>query len=168
MHQNGQYGLASHWHHFVTFNHVETTPYLLNENEYLVAIVGKVHIRPAAVYPWEVQQESDTRDVTIVADQVKALFQKSKEEDKPFFLTVGFHDPHRDWTRGGFGSDQEYNPRISKSHYKLEDVEIPSFINDSPGACFELAEYHNSIHRLDLVSYVDILPTILDYTGHPE
>jgi N-sulfoglucosamine sulfohydrolase len=107
-------------------------------------------------------------------------------------------------------------------------VEIPGFLNDSPGARLELAEYYNSIHRLDqgvgfvlnaladsglasstlviflsdngppfmnskttlydsgvqlplvikhperepavssaMVSYIDVLPTILDFVGHP-
>jgi N-sulfoglucosamine sulfohydrolase len=227
-HQNGQYGLASHRHHFVTFDHIETAPLLLNQKGYLTGIIGKVHVGPAAVYPWEVRQESDTRDVAIIADQANGFFQKSKADDRPFFLTIGYHDPHRDRTRGGFGNYHGYDSRVKKGNYKAEDVEIPPFINDSPGARFELAEYYNSIHRLDqgvgmvlnyltdaglaestlvifisdngppfinskttlydagvrlplviaqpgikaavspnMVSYVDILPTILDYVGHP-
>ncbi|KAJ9490081.1 hypothetical protein VN97_g3177 [Penicillium thymicola] len=227
-HQNGQYGLASHRHHFVTFDHVETAPQLLNQSGYRTGILGKIHVGPAPVYPWGVAQESETRDVAVVADQANEFFQESVADKRPFFLTIGFHDPHRDRTRGGFGNDQEYDPRIAKGTYTSDAVEIPSFINDSPGARFELAEYYNSIHRLDqgigfvlkaledaglaestlvifisdngppfinskttlfdagvrlpliikhpkiqpavnsdMVSYVDILPTLLDYVGHP-
>jgi N-sulfoglucosamine sulfohydrolase len=227
-HQNGQYGLASHRHHFVTFDHVETAPQLLNDSGYRTGILGKIHVGPATVYPWEVQKESETRDVAVISDQARDFFQESQADNRPFFLTIGFHDPHRDRTRGGFGNDQVYDSRIQKGNYKPDDVEIPPFINDSPGTRFELSEYYNSIHRLDqgvgfvldalekaglakstlvifisdngppfinskttlfdagvhlpliirhpnikpsvnsdMVSYIDILPTLLDYVGHP-
>lgn len=227
-HQNGQYGLASHRHHFVTFDHVDTAPKLLNQSGYRTGILGKIHVGPTSVYPWEIQRESDTRDVAIIADQANEFFSQSQEDERPFFLTIGFHDPHRDRTRGGFGNDQEYDYRIVPGQYTPDGVNIPPFISDTPGTRFELAEYYNSIHRLDqgvgfvleyltnsgladstlviftsdngppfinskttlydagvclpliirhpdlppsvspnMVSYVDILPTILDFAGHP-
>lgn len=226
-HQNGQYGLASHRHHFVTFDHVETAPKLLNEVGYRTGILGKIHVGPENVYPWQERQESVTRDVAVIADQARTFFQQSQTDNRSFFLTVGYHDPHRDRTRGGFGNDEEYDSRITKGQYKTEEVEVPGFISDTPGTRFELAEYYNSIHRLDqgvgfvlqaltdsgmadstlvifmsdngppfinskttlydagvrlpliirqpgikpavspnMTSYVDILPTVLDYVGH--
>ncbi|KAJ5697900.1 hypothetical protein N7488_011584 [Penicillium malachiteum] len=227
-HQNGQYGLASHRHHFVTFNEVETLPLLLNQSGHRTGILGKIHVGPDPVYPWEVRRESDTRDVSVIGDQAKQFFEESLEDPRPFSLTIGFIDPHRDRTRGGFGNTDSFDPRVTKGQYTPENVEVPPFITDTPGARYELSEYYNSIHRLDqgvgfvlkvlqdtgladstlvifisdngppfinskttlfdagvrlpliirnphvapavsnnMVSYVDILPTILDYVGHP-
>ncbi|KAJ5657048.1 hypothetical protein N7507_008998 [Penicillium longicatenatum] len=227
-HQNGQYGLASHRHHFVTFDHVETLPHLLNQSGYQTGILGKIHVGPSNVYPWKERKESVTRDVAVIADQARSFLHDVKQSHQPFSLTVGFHDPHRDQTRGGFGNDAEYDSRITKGNYNAENVEVPPFITDSPGARSELAEYYNSIHRLDqgvgmvldalddsglaqstlvifisdngppfinskttlfdagvrlpliirhpgsspaistnMVSYVDILPTVLDFVNHP-
>ena len=148
-HQNGQYGLASHRHHFVTFDDVETAPFLLNQEGYLNGITGKIHVGPAAICPWEVRQESDTRDVAIIADEANAFFETANANDRPFFLTVGYHDPHQDRTKGGFGNDQEYDSRLNIGTYSPDEVDIPPFINSTPGAHLELAEYYNSTHRLD-------------------
>lgn len=228
-HQNGQYGLASHRHHFVTFDHVETAPRLLNSIGHRTGIIGKIHVGPDSVYPWEFRQESTTRDVAVIADQARSFFEQVEEDGRSFFLTVGFQDPHRDRTRGGFGNGEKYDDRVKEGQYRPGDVEVPPFVNDTPGTRLELAEYYNSIHRLDqgigfvldalndnnladstlviflsdngppfinskttlydagvrlpliirdperdesaissaMVSYVDILPTILDFVGHP-
>ncbi|GLA33887.1 hypothetical protein AnigIFM63309_003910 [Aspergillus niger] len=228
-HQNGQYGLASHRHHFVTFDHVKSLPHLLNEAGLWTGILGKIHVGPSAVYPWQLRKESDTRDVAVIADQARSFFEEAKASNRPFALTIGYHDPHRDRTRGGFGNTDDYDPRITKIHLEPEDVPIPSFVNDTPGTRSELVEYYKSIHRVDqgvgfvldalretgledstlvifisdngppfinskttlydagvrlpliirqpstppavspnMISYVDILPTILDFVGHPE
>ncbi|KAI1323968.1 alkaline-phosphatase-like protein [Xylariaceae sp. FL0255] len=146
-HQNGQYGLESGRNHFQTHDHIQTAPAILSKLGYLTGIVGKVHVGPAAVYPWEVREESDTRDVAFVADRTAALFQRAGSEGKPFFLTVGFIDPHRDRTRAGFGN--ENFDRFEEVKYKPEDIHVPEYLLDSPGTRTELTSYYESISRLD-------------------
>lgn len=228
-HQNGQYGLHNGRHHFTTFDHVETAPSLFSHHGYKTGLVGKVHVGPSSVYPWEMCAESDSRDVAKVADQASAFFQASKAENRPFFLTIGFIDPHRDMTRSGFGNTGHYDDRVQKIEYAPEDVEVEPFVNDLPKVRFEFSEYYQSISRLDqgvgmvleglkangleddtlviflsdngppfinskttlydagvclpmiikcpgspagvvnpnMISYVDILPTLLDWSQHP-
>lgn len=164
-HQNGQYGLAGERHHFTTFGDVATAPKLLKGRGYLTAIVGKVHVGPAEVYPWEVRVESDTRDVGWVAERVGEVFEMAKgkgggqEEGRPFFLTVGFIDPHRDRTRAGFGNrgDTKEQPAVfspeveaARRTYDPADVEVPSFLSDLPGVRTEFASYYEAISRMDL------------------
>ena len=147
-HENGQYGLNIFRHHFVTFEHVETAPKLFNEAGYKTGIIGKVHVGAAETYPWQHRQESDTRDVAWVADQCEAFFHTNKSE--PFYLTVGFVDPHRDiTTRGGFGNDEKYDPRVSSIDIKASDVEVPSWLSDVPETRQELVEYYKAVHRTD-------------------
>lgn len=152
-HQNGQYGLNNGRHHFTTFDSVDSAPKLFNRLDYLTGIIGKVHVGPDYVYPWQVREESETRNVAWVADRAGAFFEKAKEEGKGFFLTVGYIDPHRDLTRGGFGNyeqDVVNEARLKDTKvYRPEDVIVPSFLSDLPEVRQELAEYYRSIYRLD-------------------
>lgn len=145
-HETGMYGLHHDHHHFMTFGHVETAPRLLGRAGYHTGIIGKVHVGPPEVYPWDLREESGTRDVGWVAERADAYFTDRKADGRPFFLTVGFIDPHRDMTRDGFGNadfgadDPVFAPA---------DVSVPPFLTDLPEVRHELAEYYRSVHRLD-------------------
>lgn len=147
-HENGQYGLNHAHHHFVTFDHIETAPKLLGDLGYLTAIVGKVHVGPRSVYSWEVYESNMTRNVAWVADRADALFATAKQTERPFFLTVGFVDPHRDLTRSGFGNDESYHG-VQDTTFDTSSVTVPSFLSNLEGVREELAEYYRSIYRLD-------------------
>lgn len=148
-HQNGQYGLAGKQHHFVIFDHIKTSPTFFREQGYLTALIGKVHVGPASAYDWEVKHESSTRDVSWVADKADEVFAQAKKEDKPFFLTVGYIDPHRDMTRSGFGNDETYPDAIKDKVYHPQEVKVPEYISDLSETRFEFSEYYRAINRLD-------------------
>lgn len=147
-HETGQYGLHHDHHHFMTFGHVETAPTLFNRAGCRTGIIGKVHVGPPDVYPWAVREESGSRDVGWVASRAQAFFDAAKADEQPFFLTVGFIDPHRDATRGGFGNDGDY-PGIEDRIFAPDEVSVPRFLPDLPEVRTELAEYYRSVHRLD-------------------
>ncbi|OIW33057.1 alkaline phosphatase-like protein [Coniochaeta ligniaria NRRL 30616] len=147
-HQNGQYGLQHTSHHFMTFDHVETAPLLLRRCGYATGIVGKVHVGPDHVYPWEVRAESPTRDVNWVAEEADKFLRSAKEDGRPFFLTVAYMDPHRDSTRGGFGNGDE-GVSAPDAAYDPASVTVPDWLNDIPEVRDELAEYYRSIGRVD-------------------
>lgn len=149
-HENGQYGLNIFRTHFQTFSHVESAPLLLNHAGYKTGIIGKVHVGPDEVYPWTHRQESDSRDVAWVADQAEAFFESAADDDKPFFLTIGYVDPHRDTnTRGQFGNEGDYGPRVGTIDVSPEDVDVPGWLTDLPETRRELVEYYKAIHRTD-------------------
>lgn len=145
-HETGQYGLHHDHHHFMTFADVATAPALLNAAGYHSGIIGKVHVGPSEVYPWTTREESATRDVDWVAARARDFFAARTADATPFFLTVGFIDPHRDETRDGFGNAGfgAEDPVVDPA-----DVAVPSFLSDLPEVRHELAEYYRSVHRLD-------------------
>ncbi|KAJ9150911.1 Alkaline-phosphatase-like, core domain protein [Pleurostoma richardsiae] len=149
-HQNGQYGLQQGWCHFQTHDHIETTPQVFNALGYQTGIIGKVHVGPREVYPWEWYAQSLSRDVRENAAETGRFLDKAAETGRPFHLTVGLRDPHRDETREGFGNDEDDVKDIPVPDYKPEDVEIPQFISDVPELRTELVEYYKSISRMDL------------------
>lgn len=145
-HETGQYGLHHDHHHFMTFADVATAPALLNDSGWHTGIIGKVHVGPKTVYPWTTREESATRDVAWVAERARAYFADRRADAKPFFLTIGFIDPHRDETRGGFGNETfgAEDPEVSP-----DAVSVPPFLTDLPEVRQELADYYRSVHRLD-------------------
>ncbi|RDW80299.1 hypothetical protein BP6252_04937 [Coleophoma cylindrospora] len=148
-HQNGQYGHEHDWNHFGTFDHVDTAPRLFNELGYQTGIIGKIHVAPDSVYPWEVRLGSSTRDITWFSEHVGQFLDKARKTDRPFYLTVAYTDPHRDDTRGGFGNQQIADPDITLPRYRPEDIAVPSFLSDVPEVRQEMAEYYQAIVRLD-------------------
>ncbi|AQQ05363.1 hypothetical protein B0E33_18735 [Roseibium algicola] len=145
-HETGQYGLHHDHHHFMTVADVETAPALLNAAGYHTGIIGKVHVGPPEVYPWALREESATRDVGWVAERAEAYFGDRVKDGNPFFLTIGFIDPHRDETRGGFGNEKF---GADDPVFSPDDTLVPSFLPDLPEVREELAEYYRSVHRLD-------------------
>ncbi|KAK7216997.1 hypothetical protein V2G26_005000 [Clonostachys chloroleuca] len=126
-HQIGQYGLNHGWNHFQTHEHIETAPQIFNSLGYLTGIIGKVHVGPRSVYPWEWYAPGETRNVREVARQTGEFFNAAKNFNRPFHLTVGFRDPHRDSTRGGFGNQDDDIRDLPLPDYKPEDVDIRLF-----------------------------------------
>ena len=141
-HQSGQYGLNHARHHFQTFETVATAPALLNAAGYATGIIGKVHVGPDAVYPWTWRDESWGRDVGWMAARAGAFLDDAGA--RPFFLTLGFIDPHRDATRAGFGAPDGPDPV-----FRPDNVAIPAFLDDLPDVRAELAAYHHAIARMD-------------------
>uniref|UniRef100_A0A671RSH7 N-sulphoglucosamine sulphohydrolase-like n=1 Tax=Sinocyclocheilus anshuiensis TaxID=1608454 RepID=A0A671RSH7_9TELE len=107
-HQNGMYGLHQGVHHFNSFDGVQSLPLLLKQANIRTGIIGKKHVGPCPVYPFDFAYTEETnsvlqvgRNITKIKLLVRKFFQSQKEEssemeeERPFFLYVAFHDPHR-------------------------------------------------------------------------
>eukprot|EP00117_Sycon_ciliatum_P002004 scpid99725/ scgid4407/ N-sulphoglucosamine sulphohydrolase; Sulfoglucosamine sulfamidase; Sulphamidase len=67
-HQNGMYGLHHTVHHFNCFDQVRSLPLLLDQHGVRTGIIGKKHVGPEAVFPFNYSRtEEDGWSVTQVS-----------------------------------------------------------------------------------------------------
>lgn len=163
-HQNGMYGLQHDVHHQSLLDGIETLPAMLRRAGYATALVGKKHVGPDSAFPYEtelVPERSGIRDVRELAIAATSFIRAS--DDRPFFVTVAYSDPHR--APVNFGNDREW-PGVRPAIYDPAKVPIPSHLPDIPAVRGDLAEYYESLSRLD--SGVGMILDDLAATGRLE
>lgn len=161
-HTNGMYGLAHDVHNFSLLDDIRTLPWMLHQSGYRTALVGKKHVKPAALLPydaWLAPELPGIRDVARMAHLAGQWIREQK--NRPFFLTVGYSDPHRDALN--FGNSRQW-PEIEREIYSPLEVLIPTHLPDLPAVRQDLAQYYESVSRLD--SGVGILLRELRDAGH--
>lgn len=162
-HQNGMYGLAHSVHNQSLLEGIQTLPALLKAAGYTTALVGKKHVRPDSAFPYDAElapERSGIRDVADMADVTERFIAGA---DKPFFVTVAYSDPHR--APVNFGNDHAW-PRVEPVHYNPATLPVPSHLPDIPAVRADLAQYYESISRLD--SGVGMVLQALQRQGHAE
>ena len=91
------YGLAHDVHNFSLLDDVKTLPWMLQQSGYRTALVGKKHVKPEALLPYDAWLAPEMPGIRDVADMAHLAGQWMRAQgDQPFFLTVGYSDPHRD------------------------------------------------------------------------
>lgn len=146
-HQNGMYGLQHDVHHQSLLPGIETLPSLLRRAGYATALVGKKHVGPDSAFPYEVElvpERSGIRDVRELAIAASSFIRST--DDRPFFVTVAYSDPHR--AAIDYGNDRAW-PGVKPAIYDPRKVAIPGHLPDLPAVRQDLAEYYESLSRLD-------------------
>ncbi len=161
-HMCGQFGHAHLPYNIHTFRTVVSVPAALKAAGYRTGVIAKLHVEPPEVYPFDVVVGNAPvpafgRNPAAIAEQVRKFIADSA--DRPFFLLVGFADPHRD-----FGNRAKYPPDVVSVRFDPDRVPVPPFLPDAPETRAELAEYYQSIARLD--DGVGRILRILQETGH--
>lgn len=143
-HQCGQFGHAHAEHNIHSFARVQSLPKLLGAAGYRTAVLAKLHVLPKEVYPWtEEIPAGGGRNVVAIANAARKFIQESG--DKPFYLHIGYTDPHR----AGKGFANKDYPNTPSVKYNPKEVPLPYHLPDQPEVRAELAEYYESISRLD-------------------
>ncbi len=144
-HTHGQYGHSHGVHNFHTAASMPSIPKRLGAAGYATGIIGKLHTQPASVYPWtdDLQRvPGGGRNVAVMAEMAAGFL--ADAGDRPFYLHMGFADPHRD-----FGNRRSYEG-VEETRYDPAEVPVPDFLPDHPEVRAELAEYYQSVSRMDL------------------
>ena len=147
-HQNGMYGLQHDVHHQSLLPGIQTLPAMLRRAGYATALVGKKHVGPDEAFPYEVElvpERSGIRDVRELAIAASSFIRST--DDRPFFVTVAYSDPHR--AAVDYGNDRPW-PGVKPAIYDPRRVPIPSHLPDLPAVRQDLAEYYESLSRLDV------------------
>ncbi len=154
-HANGTYGHTHNCHHFSCFDDVVTLPALLNEAGYRTARVGKKHYAPERLFPFQ-QGHPDGkfgRDDVRMSEACREFIRGPE----PFFLYWCSHNPHRGGGRvedhpcrpDRFGNPRQPFPGDEERTYRDDEVGVPPYLPDTPETRAELAQYAQSVSRLD-------------------
>jgi len=171
-HYNGQFGHQHHYHKFTSFPAAISLalPRVMTRAGYRTAHIGKYHVGPEEVFRYETYLQGPTRNAVQMAENCRS-FINDKKDQRPFFLYFATSDPHR-----GGGKDQESaralkpdlfgNKPNNQAWHGVDEVfydpfglPIPHFLPDTPETREELAQYYQSISRIDqgVARLVDIL-----------
>jgi N-sulfoglucosamine sulfohydrolase len=161
-HANGQYGLQHATHNFSTRSFVKSLPVLLGQAGYRTCSIGKVHVQPEELYRFDRYANDGIaggRNAVRMAENAEKFIRD--DAARPFFLYFCPTDPHRAQT--GFANEPEY-PGVKPVKFNPREIPVPHYLPDQPEVRTELAEYYESIARVD--QGVGRLVTALQVTGH--
>jgi N-sulfoglucosamine sulfohydrolase len=168
-HRNGMYGLQHDDHHFQSYDTVKGLPVRLAAAGYRTARIGKFHVAPEVAYAFQTVLSAGAandpatigRSPVQMAEQCRGVIEAA--DAKPFFLYFASDDPHRANAvlpdgkptfdtypePNRFGNRPEGYPGVTPVTFRPEDVQVPSYLPDTPACRAELAEYYQAIARLD-------------------
>lgn len=154
-------------------NGVPTLPETLRKHGYYTGILGKTeHVVPSRQEAFEYSRNRvelhNGRSQALYGEYVAEFLGNAKKSDRPFFLMVNTHDPHRPFDnrkpaekrtpgkavqmknkkgvkRTRYTGDYPAPSRI----YQPDEIVVPGFLPDVSAIREEIAQYYSSVRRAD-------------------
>ncbi len=158
-HTHGQYGHSHGIQGFATHAWMSSIPKDFRAAGFATACIGKKHVKPHEVYPFEFNA-GDQKAAAMLAATREFLSQNS---GRPFYLHLGLTEPHR--VGLGYNNERE-QPGIAPVEYAPEAVIVPPFLPDLPAVREDLAAYYQAVSRFD--SIVGALLETIDSFGRAD
>lgn len=154
-HANGHYGHAHTYHKFGSYPDIKTLPVRLAAAGYRTALVGKYHVLPAATFEFQSKPKVNARNAVMMAERAREVIEA--DDERPFFLYFCTSDPHRGGGRvdddpllpDRFGNQPGGHRGVDEVQYDPRSVSVPAFLPDTPVCRAELAQYYQSVSRID-------------------
>lgn len=157
-HANGHYGHMHDTGHFSCYPNTVclALPRLMKQAGYRTALIGKHHVAPNIIFHFDQQLPPKGRNTVAMVEQARPII--FSDSDQPFFLYIGFPDPHRAGDSldiphqpNSFGNlpNRRHFPGITETFYDPAEVKVPPFLPDTPECRAELAQYYQSVSRVD-------------------
>ena len=150
---------------------VPTLPETLLKNGFMTGILGKTeHVvpsRPKAFgYRRDRSEMANGRSQELYGQFTAEFLGQVKKADKPFFLMVNAHDPHRPFDNRKPASERKFADQAEEASknkkkgkrgdypapsriFQPDEVVIPGFLPDLPPIREEIAQYYSSVSRAD-------------------
>jgi N-sulfoglucosamine sulfohydrolase len=155
-HQHGQIGLAT-WGFRMYRPDTPNLVRSLKEAGYRTGIIGKLHINPAAAFPFDTHEIPTSNFARQnLGDYARYAETFMNADDRPFLLSVNYPDAHAPWIKQIGGLPQQ--PLDAR-----DVAALPYFGIDTPGLRQLNADHYNCMSRLD--SLVGDLLEVLQRSG---
>jgi N-sulfoglucosamine sulfohydrolase len=142
-HANGHYGHAHDFHNFAYLPFVKPCSSLLKDAGYRTGVIGKMHVNPIERFRWDLDDQGANRNVQAMAQRARKFIDATA--GAPWFLQVGYGDPHR--AADGF-ANRDY-PGVTRNRFDPAKLDVPAFLPNNPATRAEVAEYYEASNRLD-------------------
>lgn len=148
----GQYPVktGAYPNHTQTYRNVKNVTQFLPELGYRVALSGKKHIGPKALFEFEYSGDKNNPDMKAIGQ----LFQECAATETPFALFACSNEPHTPWNKG------------DATQYPPERIKLPPYLTDTPEMRSGFSKYLAEITYFD--QQVGEILSMLDRHGLSE
>lgn len=128
---------------------------ILKDNGYNTASVGIIHESSRSPEKLGYKYFNQTHDAVEISDTAVQLMKKfKKDKEAPFFLNIGFLEPHRlpsdTVGRENLMIDEDHDFLGEHLSSELDsNIDIPGYLKDTPGTRREISELNAALNFID-------------------